>query len=91
MHGVQVAHAWLGPLRVPPECSSSGWIATTLIVESARRTSCGLAKGVRKHGSDNRLVEIELTRDARQGYQKKKRMDQKVSTTCRSYCVAAPP
>jgi len=28
MNGVQVAFAWLGPLRVPPAHSSLGWIAT---------------------------------------------------------------
>jgi len=28
MNGVQVAYAWLGPLRVPPEYSSLGWFAT---------------------------------------------------------------
>jgi len=28
MNGVQVAYAWLGPLRLPPKYSALGWFAT---------------------------------------------------------------
>ena len=40
MNGVQVAYAWLGPLRVPPEYSSLGWFATieTLTVLTKKKS-----------------------------------------------------
>ena len=38
MNGVQVAFAWLGPLRVSPAYSSLRWIAT---IETPQKTPFG--------------------------------------------------